>query len=476
MKKQAKAFVAAITLFIMLPFMMTPASANSAQQKWRGSDATGAIIVDGDSPIVVEHENLTFDLSEFPIEYYPDEESFLAYAGKVSAEYTFYNPSDMTVTATLAFPFGTLPDYGYSYNETAITGRAVQINGQVIDANIRHTLMSGGQFNLAGDLPRLCDDYLRDDFFSPETTVTLYTWRINKNDPDGYPRAANIATDIESGYDGRYYYFKGQSGGHSQKQSNSFRICDWVDGKDVIELYVIGEPLDSLPKWTFYRDGGVENGEEISGSVSFIGQESITMLDLALSNYDEAKGISKIDWYNALYSEIKDQDIKYGDYPILSFYGHETQYNRGLMRWYQYEITLGPGERLVNKVTAPMYSSIDRSYTPPVYEYTYLLSPASTWKEFGELDITINTPYYLTESSLDGFEKTEGGYALSLDGLPDSELIFTLSTEDAPNRDNNDSKGPLILLILFVLLPIALVVEAVKQIVKAVKNLLEKIF
>ena len=34
------------------------------------------------------------------------------------------------------------------------------------------------------------------------------------------------------------------------------------------------------------------------------------------------------------------------------------------------------------------------------------------------------------ESSLKGFEKTETGYALSMDGLPDGELKFTLCSEE----------------------------------------------
>ena len=100
-----------------------------------------------------------------------------------------------------------------------------------------------------------------------------------------------------------------------------------------------------------------------------------------------------------------------------------------LMRWYVYELTLEPGQTLVNTVEAPMYPSINLRDDPAVYGYTYLLSPAQTWAEFGDLEIVINTPYYLTASTLEGFEKTETGYSLSLDGLPEGDLIFSLSTE-----------------------------------------------
>ena len=84
-----------------------PAYANSAQRHWSGTDVTGAVVTGEDCPIVVERELLTFDVQEFPEQYYPDTDSFLAYTGKVTAEYTFRNPADYTVTATLVFPFGT---------------------------------------------------------------------------------------------------------------------------------------------------------------------------------------------------------------------------------------------------------------------------------------------------------------------------------------------------------------------------------
>ena len=94
------------------------------------------------------------------------------------------------------------------------------------------------------------------------------------------------------------------------------------------------------------------------------------------------------------------------------------------MRWYEYTITLEPGQTLKNAVTAPLYPAIDADYTPSIYAYTYLLSPAKTWTQFGELDITVNTPYYMTECGIDGFTRTDSGYALSLPGLPEGELTF----------------------------------------------------
>ena len=51
---------------------------------------------------------------------------------------------------------------------------------------------------------------------------------------------------------------------------------------------------------------------------------------------------------------------------------------------------------------------------------------------FGELKIVVNTPYYMTENNQGSFSKTEKGYELTLPGLPEGELTFTLSEAERP--------------------------------------------
>lgn len=63
-----------LAVLLLASLLLVPANANSAQSKWEGVDQSGAIIVDGDSPIVVEREVLTFDLQQFPQSYYRNEE------------------------------------------------------------------------------------------------------------------------------------------------------------------------------------------------------------------------------------------------------------------------------------------------------------------------------------------------------------------------------------------------------------------
>ena len=53
------------------------------------------------------------------------------------------------------------------------------------------------------------------------------------------------------------------------------------------------------------------------------------------------------------------------------------------------------------------------------------------------MEIIINTPYFITENSLDGFTKTENGYTLTRNGLPKGELEFTLSSSENPKKQIN---------------------------------------
>ena len=441
-----KKLVSAILLLIILPCFVLPASANSAQWHWSGVDAAGVIITDGDSPIVVENELLTFDLSEFPSNHYREAEDFLAYSGKVTAEYTFYNPSDMTVTATLAFPFGSLPDYAYGLDDSDGKKYGVKVNGEPIDTEIRHTLRDPNtQFNLDTDLPLLSDEYISTDFYTPDMTVTKYSWKLDYTIDSGEKlKNPTFACDIGQSEGKRVFYFPVESCGHVQKDKE-YRIGTGV-GRGNPVIYVIGEPLEELPEWKLYRDGGCKDGDELRAEFRFFESETMTLLDFTLENRPEDSPVSEMDWYNASISELI-LGSRYTDYPIVSLYGYSGNFSKYLMRWYQYDITLEPGERIVNTVTAPMYPTIDMSYTPTIFEYTYLLSPASTWTDFGDLKILINTPYYLTECSLSGFEKTEDGYQLIRSGLPTDEngkstdLTFTLSTEENPVPDSQTPSG-----------------------------------
>ena len=430
--KYTKRFLSlGIVLLLMFSLLAVPASANSAQTQWQGVDSAGAIVRDGGSPIIVEKELLTFDIQEFPGNHYSDLDSYLAYNGKVTAEYTFYNPADYTVTATLLFPFGCEPTYGiYEYYGKDTEKYDILIDGQPVEKVMRYTLSSGfDQFELKTDLALLHDDYVTDSFYSLDLPVTKYVFMPSGVDTETYG-AADAGFDMVRDDPERRIYFVDQNGLHTQDDGD-LRVHSGVENGEVITVYVIGQDYAEFPQWRFYQNGGVEDGEEINGTMTLESCEELSFRDLALSKWSADSGVSEIDWYNAIVSMLTASSDSTGSNLNLWDYG-SLDLSRYLMRWYEYEISVGPGERIVNTVTAPIYPSINARYEPPIYEYTYLLSPAKTWAEFGNLDIVVNTPYYMTVSGSEGFQYNNPGYELHLTGLPEGELTFTLCAEKDP--------------------------------------------
>ena len=410
-----------------------PAQANSAQAQWSGTTAAGALVTDDACPLAVEKETLVLDIPEFPQSYYGDLDSYLSYGGKVTAEYTFYNPADYTVNAVLVFPFGTLPDYGYAWDretEEPVLGAdtekyEITVDGEAVEKTLRHTLsLPGSQFEWERDMALLHDTYLEDDFYDPEMPVTQYTYEPLQVDTETFG-AATAAFVVSADPSQTKVLVKNQSGGRLLDEGAQFSC--WVED-DPIVVSVIGEPLGHSPDWRIYENGACE--KEIQGAMELVGTETVTLKEWALLEYPKASGVLEQDWYNAVVEAMKYFEWEYG-----AVSGSELSWDLTghLMRWYEYRITLEPGQRVVNTVTAPLYPSIDLRYEPPVYQYTYLLSPAQSWESFGTLDVEIRTPYCLTESSLEGWTGTQEGYALGGTGLPEGELIFTLCSEPEPD-------------------------------------------
>ena len=419
------------TVLLLSAVFVQPTHANSAQRHWSGTDSTGALVKDKNCPLVVEKELLTFDVQEFPKNYYNSTEEFLAYTGKLTAEYTFRNPADYTVTATLVFPFGNLPHYGeYIYDsptdkDTAASDTekyGVKVNGKPIEATVRHTLKDRGTpFSLNEDMTKLTDGYIADSFFRPDLPVWVQQYSVEGINPEN--QAATAALVLREDPTKTRVLWKEKSGMATLK--DGIRISGWTKTGDTLTVYIFGEPPKDGITWSLYENGACK--KKIDGNITLKYSEQMTFRDFAFREYDHSSGISESDWYNAqaAFLNAGSEEWRRG-----GIYTEKSAFS--LMRWYEYTLTLEPGQILTNTVTAPLYPAIDAGYTPSIYIYTYLLSPARTWAQFGELKIVVNTPYYMTENDQGSFSGTERGYELTLPGLPEKELTFTLSESENP--------------------------------------------
>ena len=426
-----KVITVIFTVLLLSAVFVQSTHANSAQRHWSGTDSSGALVKDKNCPLAVDKELLTFDVQELPKNYYSGTEEFLAYTGRVTAEYTFCNPADYAVTATLVFPFGNLPLYGeYLYDSptdkyTAASDTekyGVKVNGEPIDVAVRHTLKGRGTpFSLDEDMPKLTDGYISDSFFRPDLPVWVQQYSVEGIGAEN--QAATAAFVLREDPSKTRVLWEEKSGMATLK--DGIRISGWTKTGDTLTVYIFGEPPKDGIAWSLYENGACE--KKIDGNITLKYSEQMTFRDFAFREYDNSSGISESDWYNAQVAFMNDgsKDWMYG-----GIYTEKSAFS--LMRWYEYTLTLEPGQTLTNTVTAPLYPAIDAGYTPSIYTYTYLLSPAKTWAQFGELKIAVNTPYYMTENNQGGFSKAGNGYELTLPGLPEKELSFTLSESEHP--------------------------------------------
>lgn len=426
-----KVITVIFTVLLLSAVFIQPTHANSAQRHWSGTDSTGALVKDKNCPLVVDKELLTFDVQEFPKNYYNSTEEFLAYTGKVTAEYTFRNPADYTVTATLVFPFGNLPHYGeYIYDSptdkyTAASDTekyGVKVNGKLIKATVRHTLKDRGTpFSLDEDMPKLVDEYISDSFFRPDLPVWVQQYSVEGISAEN--QVATAAFVLREDSSKTRVLWAEKNGIATLK--DGIRISGWTKTGDTLTVYVFGEPPKDGIAWSLYENGACK--KKTDGNITLKYSEQMTFRDFAFKEYDNSSGISESDWYNA---QVAFLNAGSGEWRRGGIYTEKSAFS--LMRWYEYTLTLEPGQTLTNTVTAPLYPAIDAGYTPSIHTYTYLLSPAKTWAQFGELKITVNTPYYMIENNQGGFSGTEKGYELTLPGLPEKELTFTLSESEHP--------------------------------------------
>lgn len=408
-------------------------SANSAQTEWEGAAPGGIMVSDSECPLIVENELLTFDIQKFPETFYESLDEYLAYSGKVTAEYTFYNPSDYTVRATLAFPFGKAPDYGYIYDydtgESCLDADAslysITADGQELDKKLRFTFQESGEaFDLDEELNKLEQGLVKDEFYRPDMPVTKYTYEFKGIDNETYNAAQAMA--VIDDWSGRTKYFFGDTGGYSDLTEH-VEVSVWAENGHEFTFYVIGDEPEEMPEWAIYADGTLE--KEIDGVAVEKSAEKFTLEEFAQLICGTAESANSADLYNAVIAMLNQSEQRCG---VIMNDFYEAWLLESLMRWYEYEIVLEPGQRLVNRVEAPIYPAVSGTGESAEYTYTYLLSPASTWKEFGSLDVEIDTPFYLTDSEPGGMEEREGGYSLALESLPEGELVFSLRSSNRP--------------------------------------------
>lgn len=455
-------FVAIIIIATVLVFPERVADANSAQRYFEGIDSTGALVDMENCPIVVDKEDL-----DFYIEYTDDAPSrdelyYAARFGYVTATYTFRNPSENTINMDVVFPYG----YAPKGDDIVEKECSVKVDGEDVAWKKRYTLKEYYRFNAVEDMQLIKDGFDQDEYFYTDKKVYKYVYSVN-DDVNGRKLEFQFAYTSDRKIVTDYYSYSG----------SSTLYVDTV-GKQELTFYVIGEDLDLAA-----CEETVIN-EQKGGHLTLVSRTEQTFGDeLAFINRPKDSDISDVDWYNALsrkFNDVRNLAVFPPQYlTVLGIDGYNGGYE--LFRWCQYTLSIAPGQSVVNAVTVPLFPGVDEHYDPDVYEFTYYLSPATTWAGFKDLTVNIHTNGYVLKYQDKGFEKVDGKYTYHTDTLPSGELTFKVCKEERPTTQYGGMISSVIISAITVLakaigfgvlLPVSiiLIVIVIIVIVKAVKR------
>ncbi|MBO4218502.1 MAG: hypothetical protein IKX74_06955 [Erysipelotrichaceae bacterium] len=450
-----KLLKALLVFILMMGISTAGVSANSALMYWYGSDNNDVYALSEDCPLQVTNEKLIFNINELPERGYDSTEAFNSIDSSVTAVYTFHNPADYDVNATLYFPFGSLPFYAPELDFLSSDLYAVVTDGKPADKQLRYYYQSG-EFDIAKALNRLQDGKMDDPLFREDTVLTRYDYRIDTN--EGIYCALTMASD-------KVAIISQLNGYNDDDGKIRFGIFYSREDDRIFSLYLIGEE-NYIEDVRFYQAADLK--QEVSGHLTLTGSEKIMLTDLAEEVFD-IEGISETDRYNCFISWLRDS---LSDYPVIDLLNCRYVMHDGLICGYVYQLSVPAGQSVVNEVTAPLYPGIDGYYDPFYYDFTYLSSPARTWSSFGSLDIEIRTPHYVSQFNAGQLNKEEEGiYRAHLQGLPQKEITFRVCEVEKPNHNRNSSYniiswmilGFFALCVLIVAVILALIIRALKR-------------
>lgn len=315
----------------------------------------------------------------------------------VVMDYTFHNPTGEPITLTLTLPAG--QDPGYAGSVEYQTGKdwfaahrhlyTATANGQPLDLTLRLT---------GNDIPPVEEDQWSVGTFNSETPVTLFTYTVSdldgSTDAIALVRASGLGSSVATLENGQYHIMI-----DTDTKQDLF-----VSLGQQITLCVFGEATGFQPVWTFYTDYTWQ--ETLSGTTELVSTQQMTFQEYAAQRFGTASGISASDYALLLATQLH----------------HCTTYNSSFVdtsfpqarRWFRYELTLEPGETVVNTVTLPLYPDVLMTNTTKEAFICKidLMSLRLPQPQSGPT-LTLNTTYELTESPV-AYTQTETGYTLDL--------------------------------------------------------------
>ena len=405
-----------------------------------GALAYGTAPQNENSVIAVESLDVTVDVRSLDDVFYKNEQGIWDHCAVVTSRYTLRNPTDMTVTETMAIPFGALPNYDHDrdYEDPVLPQKgaySIIFKGQEITPAVHHGFSEESVRNTSiyeplddsawSSLYPMGDEKMTDTIYYPLQKVTAYTYVVSNPEHIDFTEFTlytqklwEVDTDKT-----RIYCDKGG------EQKGKLYVYASDDG-EAFTVYVIGQDAVELT-WQ-----ALSGEEEVAGITATLqSRVEMTYEELAMQYYTPECGASEVDWYNAVYAFMQNGYREaYADNGILSHFRATHDITDHLQGWLIYEITLSPGESAELVTKTPAFPDIMNWYKPYVYEYGYDQAGLLRFASVDSFTFTVNTEgCILDESSYySKYRVPAGEYSLSIETVEENPVLFTVCSKSEP--------------------------------------------
>ncbi len=419
------------TIFVLLVSILLTGSttyANSGPTFWEGYPSSEILVIDEDSPISVEKEELLFDFTNEEVK----DLGGYNLASLVTASYTMNNTSVRHQSVQMAFPLiSRIRDFNPNHIKIEVDGESIPYQVFIGDLVNQGSKKDGDSnewdfsaiVNSISSSPYIPQNYKLDDM------GMLYTYSIGPSGDEeiniefSYHYDKNKTKVISKGFNG--YQFSEDNGIVNKS------LTTWVRENEPLEIFVLGQDIDL--KITAYT-----NGEKTEETDDY--SLDTNTKELAIGDY-LSKEIEAYSNDIAYKDYIADNQISNQIIKLIDRLVEDRQINLELSEIFSldesdrffvliYDVEFDPQAIREVGVSYISRGTMDRVKTSnPTHTFDYILNPAANWASFKDLNIEVRVPSdypYIIDSSLDFARKEDGTYQASFASLPEEDLYFTL--------------------------------------------------
>ncbi|SET61084.1 hypothetical protein SAMN05660297_02916 [Natronincola peptidivorans] len=410
-------------VFVMVIFLLVSSIgyANSGPVFWQGYPASDIMLIDENSSIEVQSEELIFDFSD------SDDFSYTI-GGRVTATYQMVNPTDEHLSVKMAFPFIGRLDNSL-LEEITITADDDILPYELYIGDVVNSYGNSRQeekeasFDFANIIKTITNEPYEAKSFKENEKGKLYLIEVKPTTDQEINFAVDFSFDFEETKIITYGFNR------YERKDHETRIASWCRQPQVLEIFVLGEDIDLSING--YIDGELKKKTDLF--TYHISTEEVELrkylMEYTHNHSLEQKHpmISETQLYN-LYAKSLDNHFTRNMGYISE---HDLKGQEYYMRVFTLVYTVDFSEKDEKEVSVSYRASgtMDRRQTAkPLYTFDYILNPAKNWSDFKNLGITIMPPKeapYIVDSNIELVKGDNNLYTASLADLPEEDLSFT---------------------------------------------------